>query len=81
MSDALHAEWTKLRTLPGTLWLLAAVIALTAALGAAADAAARCPAAGCQLDPARVSLTGTYLGQAAVAILAVLAISGEYSSE
>ena len=29
LRDALHAEWTKLRTLPGTGWLLLAVVALT----------------------------------------------------
>jgi ABC-2 type transport system permease protein len=81
MSRALHAEWTKLRTLPGPAWLLAAVIALTAALGVAADAAASCPSAACQLDPARISLTGTYLGQAVVVILAVLVISGEYGHD
>ena len=78
--EALHAEWTKLRTAPGTIWLLLAVIALTAALGAVADAAANCPSAGCQLDPAKTSLTGIYLSQAIVAILAVLAISSEYTS-
>jgi ABC-2 type transport system permease protein len=78
--DTLHAEWTKLRTLPGTGWLLLAVVALTAAVSVAADLAARCPAAGCSLDPARTSLTGTYLGQAVVAILAVLVISGEYGT-
>jgi ABC-2 type transport system permease protein len=80
MREALHAEWTKLRTVPGTIWLLVAVVALTAALGAVADAATRCPATGCQLDPAKTSLTGIYLGQAIVAILAVLAISSEYGS-
>ena len=41
----------------------------------------RClPAAGCGADPAKLSLTGIHLGQAVVAILAVLAISGEYST-
>jgi len=80
MREALLAEWTKLRTAPGTAWLLLAVITATAALGAVADAAARCPSAGCQLDPAKTSLTGIYLGQAIVVVLAVLAISGEYSS-
>jgi ABC-2 type transport system permease protein len=78
--DALHAEWTKLRTVPGPNWLLLAVITATAALGVVADAAARCPSGGCQLDPVRISLTGIYLGQAIIAILAVLAISGEYGS-
>jgi ABC-2 type transport system permease protein len=76
----LHAEWTKLRTVPGTGWLLLAVAALTAAVGAVADAATRCPAGACHLDPARTSLTGIGLSQAIVAILAVLAVSGEYGT-
>jgi ABC-2 type transport system permease protein len=80
MREALHAEWTKLRTAPGTIWLLLAVITATAALGIVADAAAKCPPAGCRLDPARTSLTGIYLSQAIVAIFAVPAISSEYSS-
>jgi ABC-2 type transport system permease protein len=78
--DTLHAEWTKLRTAPGTAGLLVAAAALTVAVSAAAAAATRCPAAGCGQDPAKVSLTGVYLGQVVVAVVAVLAISGEYSS-
>ncbi|HSZ39178.1 MAG TPA: ABC transporter permease [Trebonia sp.] len=77
---ALHAEWTKLRTLASTCWLLAAMIALTVAVSAAAAAAARCPSGACADDPARISLTGIYLGQALVAVMAVLAVSGEYGS-
>ena len=77
---ALLAEWTKVRTAPGTIWLLLGAVALTVALGAAAAAAARCPAAGCGQDPARISLTGVDLGQAVIAIVAVMAISGEYST-
>jgi ABC-2 type transport system permease protein len=76
----LHAEWTKLRTSPGTTGLLLAVIALTVALGAAAAATAKCPAAGCGQDPARISLTGVDAGQAVVAVLAVLVVSGEYGT-
>src|SRR6266568_1879093 len=80
MQEAVHAEWTKLRTVAGTIWLLLAVTALTVVLSAAAAAAVTCPTAGCGQDPAKVSLTGIEFGQAVVAILAVLAISGEYSS-
>ena len=80
LREALHAEWTKLRTLPGTPWLLAALILLTVAVSAAATSATTCPSGGCSVDPAKLSLTGTDLGQAVVAILAVLAISGEYST-
>jgi ABC-2 type transport system permease protein len=78
--EALHAEWTKLRTAPGPGWLLLAVIATTAGLGVVADAATSCPLGGCAIDPAKTSLTGIDLGQAIVALLAVLAIGGEYSS-
>jgi ABC-2 type transport system permease protein len=80
LREALHAEWTKLRTVPGTIWLLLAVVALTVALGIVADAATKCPSGGCQFDPAKTSLTGIYLSQAVVAILAVLAIGSEYGS-
>ena len=50
------------------------------AVGAAAANSVTCPAGGCQLDPAKVSLTGIYLGQAVVAIVAVTVVSGEYST-
>jgi ABC-2 type transport system permease protein len=72
----LHAEWTKLRTSPGTPWLLLAVIVATVGLGL--TTAFLEP--GTVADPVRVSLTGIQLGQAVVAILAVLAIGGEYST-
>lgn len=77
---AVHAEWTKVRTLPGLLWLPAAVALLTAAVSAATAAAVHCPATGCTRDPARLSLTGVQFGQAGVAVLAVLLISGEYGT-
>jgi ABC-type transport system involved in multi-copper enzyme maturation permease subunit len=83
LPDALHAEWTKLRTLPGTGWLLLTAAALTIAVSAALDAAttaAACPPGGCQSDPVKLSLTGVQAGQAIVVIIAVLAVSGEYST-
>ena len=80
MSHALHAEWTKVRTLASTFWILLAVAALTVTVSAAAAAATRCPSGGCTIDPAKVSLTGIYLGQAVVAVMAVMVISGEYST-
>ena len=79
-SHTLHAEWTKLRTLASTGWLLFAVAVLTIAVSAAADASATCQSGGCQADPAKLSLTGVQVGQAIVAIVAVLAVSNEYSS-
>jgi len=77
---SLHAEWTKLRTLASTFWLLLAAAALTAMASAAAAAATRCPSGGCADDPAKISLTGIYLGQAVVAVIAVMAVSGEYGT-
>jgi ABC-2 type transport system permease protein len=78
--QALHGEWTKVRTVAGPAWLLAGVVALTVAAGVAADSAARCSSAACGLDPAKVSFTGIYLGQAVVAVAGVLAIGNEYST-
>jgi len=78
--NAVHAEWTKLRTAPGTLWLLAATIVLTVAVSTAAAAATRCPAGTCFEDTTKLSLTGVVFGQAVVAILAVLGISSEYGT-
>jgi ABC-2 type transport system permease protein len=77
---ALHAEWLKTWTEPGTPWLLAALVAVTAAVSALTLATARCPAAGCGQDPARISLAGVYAGQAAAALAGVLAVGGEYGT-
>jgi len=80
-SETLHAEWTKLRTLASTGWLLLGVAALTAGVSAATEATATCTSGGgCPADPAKISLTGVQAGQAIVVLLAVLAISNEYST-
>jgi ABC-2 type transport system permease protein len=79
MRHALHAEWTKLRTAPGTALLLAASIVLTAGASALAAAIVKCPGS-CTADTTKLSLTGVMLGQAAVATLAVLAVSSEYGT-
>jgi ABC-2 type transport system permease protein len=81
MSQALHAEWTKLRTLPGTGWLLLGAVAVTVITGATVSASLSCTSsAGCHPDLTKLSLTGTDLGQAVVAIVAVLAVGGEYAT-
>jgi len=78
---ALHAEWTKLRTVSGPAWLLLGVVALTIAVSTAAVGATHCPQnLACPVDATKLSLTGVQVGQAVVAILAVLTISNEYSS-
>jgi ABC-2 type transport system permease protein len=80
LGQALHAESTKFRTVAGPMWLLAGVVALTVAIGGAAASAARCQSAACGIDPATVSLTGIYPGQAVAAVAGVLAIGNEYST-
>jgi ABC-2 type transport system permease protein len=80
MSRALHAEWTKQRTVAATGLLLVGVITLTIALSVLVTVATTYASSGTGQDITKLSLTGIYLGQAIVAILAVLTISGEYSS-
>lgn len=80
MRPALHAEWTKTRTIAGPRWLLLGTIAVTVAMSAAVTAVTTCNAAGCGGDATELSLTGVALGQALVTILAVHVITDEYSS-
>ncbi|MDT3438952.1 MULTISPECIES: ABC transporter permease [unclassified Pseudofrankia] len=75
--NTVRAEWTKLRTSLGTCALLVAMVAGTVAVSAAA-AGFSDPLPGADLP--RLSLTGVQLGQAVVAILAVLAVGDEYAS-
>ncbi|WP_426501966.1 ABC transporter permease [Dactylosporangium sp. McL0621] len=79
MRTALHAEWTKLRTTPGTWWLLLGAAAATIGLSAFASGAVSC-AVRCSADLGKVSLTGVQLGQAVIAILAALVIGNEYAT-
>jgi ABC-2 type transport system permease protein len=71
----LRAEWTKLRTTPGAGWLLAAIVALTAGAGAAADAVVTGA-----YDVPKLALVGVQPGQAAVAVLGITMIGGEYGT-
>jgi ABC-2 type transport system permease protein len=80
MKQALHAEWTKLRTIAATSWLLLGAAALTVGLSAAVTAAVSFSSADSTQDTTKLSLTGVVIGQAVVAILAVTAVSGEYAT-
>lgn len=75
-----RAEWTKLRTAGGTGRLLLLAFVLTVAVGCGTVRAVKCPDAGCGQDAVRLALTGVTVGQAVVAVLAVLAVGGEYGS-
>ena len=78
MIDALHAEWTKLRTIASTWWLVLGAAAVTVAASAGIAASAH-PSPG-TADPTKLSLIGVDLGQAVVAVLAVLAVTEEYGT-
>jgi len=81
MTDSLYAEWTKLRTLTSTAWLLLGAVVLTIGITVAVLAAThQSPGSGGGQDPTKIALTGIDLGQAVIAVLAVLAISEEYGT-
>lgn len=79
MTRTLRSEWTKLRTMPSTAWLLAATVVSTVLIGAAA-AESSCAPEGCAADPVKLSLIGVWLGQAVVAVLAVLPMTDEFGT-
>jgi ABC-2 type transport system permease protein len=76
----LYAEWTKLRTSPGTVALVLAVVVATVGVSVLADATITCASPDCGQDLSKLGLTGVLLGQAVVAILAVLVMGNEYST-
>jgi ABC-2 type transport system permease protein len=79
---ALRAEWTKLRTLPSTGWLLLGAVVGTVTIGFAITASldySRCDPP-CVTDTGKLSLAGVRLGQVAVVVLAVMAVTAEYAT-
>ena len=83
-SAAVQAEWTKLRTLPSTAWLLAATVATTITVTAIVAAATHVnptenPASSTQ-DPTKLALAGIDLSQAVIGVLAVLTVCEEYAT-
>ena len=80
MSATLKAEWSKSRTLRGNGWLLLAVVAGTVSISAAGGALTHVSGVTPGGDSTKLSLSGVYLGQLAVAALAIMAISEEYAT-
>jgi ABC-2 type transport system permease protein len=83
---ALHAEWTKARTVRSSGWLLAAITTLTCGLGALVVAPVRVAGcavrgAGCDVDATRIALSGVYAGQVACVLFGVLVVSSEYATD
>ncbi|MEU9289525.1 ABC transporter permease [Streptomyces sp. NPDC048275] len=81
---ALHAEWTKLRTLPSSWLLLGATVVMTIAVSTAAVSSVstrECvTAAACHEDTVKLALTGVWLGQATALILGALSMGAEYGT-
>ncbi|MCO5974138.1 ABC transporter permease [Actinoallomurus soli] len=80
MIEALRAEWTKTRTTGGTAWLLTGAVAVTIAVSAGSAAATHVSPQSGQEDPTKLALAGIYLGQAVIAVFAVLTIAEEYDT-
>ncbi|WP_262281917.1 ABC transporter permease [Micromonospora sp. MA102] len=79
---ALRAEWTKLRTLPSTAWLTLLTVAGTVGVGFAVTGSldrAHCGPP-CAPDLTKLTLGGVRLGQVGIVVLAVLAVTAEYST-
>jgi hypothetical protein len=77
------SEWTKLRTLRSSHWILLAAVVAMAGFGALLSAAyARhlTPASRAALDPASYSESGFFLAQLAVGVLGMLMMTGEYAT-
>jgi hypothetical protein len=81
---ALRAEWTKLRTISSTAWLLGAMVVATTALGAIFVGSVHtdmCPTpASCEEDTTKLALSGVWAGQMVAAVLGALVMTTEYGT-
>jgi ABC-2 type transport system permease protein len=78
----LHAEWTKLRSLPSAAWSLLSAVALVTVVGALyALLRSTHPPHGtsaiASFDPTAISLSGIQVAQLATGVLGVLVITSE----
>lgn len=86
MSRLARAEWIKLRSLRSSKWTLAAMVVVAIGIGAlfcaetASHWSSMSPQDKATWDPTNNSLAGAAFGQLAVAVLGVLAITGEFAS-
>jgi hypothetical protein len=80
---ALRAEWTKLRSVRSTTWMLLAIVGLTIALGVVSCSTSHTEGgvpAGADDDVVVISLAGVYLAQIAAVAFGVVAICSEYAT-
>jgi ABC-2 type transport system permease protein len=82
----LHSEWTKLRSVKSTYWTVLSAIVLGIGLGAAISAGNAhdyknlSAADKLTFDPTSFSTAGLFFAQLALGVLAILAITSEYST-
>jgi ABC-type transport system involved in multi-copper enzyme maturation permease subunit len=78
----LASEWTKLRSLPSTVWSLLTTLVIVIGFGIVYTMVrvARPPADPSTFDAAAVSLAGAQLAQLAIGVLGVLLMTGEYAT-
>ncbi|HEY2831014.1 MAG TPA: ABC transporter permease [Sporichthyaceae bacterium] len=85
-SDVLRSEWTKLRSVPSTMWTILVAFAVCLGLSALISAVtAHAYAQGKQdvmhnWDPTNISTSGGALAQLAIAVLGTLVITSEYAT-
>lgn len=84
MNRAIRAEWTKLRTVSSTAWLLGALVVATAGLGALLVGSVHtdmcATPASCEEDTTKLALSGVWAGQIVAATLGALVMTTEYST-
>jgi ABC-2 type transport system permease protein len=83
LRDAVHAEWTKFRTVSSTGWLLLTSVVLTIGGSLIASSVVKCGSSKgpcSSVDPSVTGLTGVILGQITLAVLAALFVTSEYST-
>jgi hypothetical protein len=82
----MRSEWTKLRSVPSTVWALLATVGITVGLGTLFCAAytARYDRLSLSerrtVDPTLLSLRGLFLSSLAIGVLGVLVITAEYAT-
>jgi ABC-2 type transport system permease protein len=82
MSGVLRSEWTKLRSVRSTWWLLSATVIVTVGVAVVLSPGATSgkPAAAVPYTFARSAEYGSVLGQLTLLVLGVLVFTGEYQS-
>jgi ABC-2 type transport system permease protein len=86
LRDVLASEWTKLRSVRSTYWSILIAIVLGIGFGtliAAANAHAyprMTPSEQATVDPTALSTAGLFFSQLALGVMAIMAVSSEYST-